>query len=231
MPDDAGIPDPTTGHITMPPLLNLSSQAIVPYGLYLLDDGVNQFIWVGRDTVPALLGDVFGVEDRTQLKQGKTSLPVIDNDFSERVRAVVEKSGDHKSKGVGSITQPSLYVIKEDGEPSLKLWAQTLLVEDRADQGESIVQWISKLREKVCSTKEICLGRMIANQLFLGCSIDASTILCQNVACNDWNWIGRCEQHGWANECKEHSRSRSFGQRRAHNRHIRIAPPKLPLLC
>lgn len=40
--------------------------------------------------------------------------------------------------------------MKEDGDPSLKLWAQTLLVEDRADQGESIVQWISKLREKVC---------------------------------------------------------------------------------
>lgn len=142
----------------------------------------------------------------------------------------MEKSRDHKSKGVGSITLPTLYIIKEDGDPSLKLWAQTLLVEDRADQGESIVQWISKLREKVRSTKEICFGKMIANQLFIGCSIDASTILCQNVACNDWNWIGRCEQHGWANEYKEHSRSRSFGQRRAHNRHIRIAPPTLPHL-
>jgi protein transport protein SEC24 len=45
-------------------------------------------------------------------------------------------------------------VVKEDGDPSLKLWAQTLLVEDRADQGESIVQWISKLREKVCPSPE-----------------------------------------------------------------------------
>jgi protein transport protein SEC24 len=114
------------------------------------------------------LADVFGVEDRTQLKQGKASLPVLDNEYSERVRAgksnrilssernmltwtVVEKSRDHKSKGVGSIVLPTLYIIKEDGDPSLKLWAQTLLVEDRADQGESIVQWISKLREKVCA--------------------------------------------------------------------------------
>lgn len=68
---------------------------------------------------------------------------------SQLTCAVVEKSRDHKSKGVGSITLPTLYIIKEDGDPSLKLWAQTLLVEDRADQGESIVQWISKLREKV----------------------------------------------------------------------------------
>lgn len=123
--------------------------------------------WIGRDAVPALLQDVFGVEDRTQLKQGKASLPILDNEYSERVRAgtwssrevyplecllkslVIEKSRDHKSKGVGSITLPTLYIVKEDGDPSLKLWAQTLLVEDRADQGESIVQWISKLREKV----------------------------------------------------------------------------------
>lgn len=63
---------------------------------------------------------------------------------------VIEKSRDHKAKGVGSIALPQLYLVKEDGDPSLKLWAQTLLVEDRADQGESIVQWITKLREKVC---------------------------------------------------------------------------------
>jgi protein transport protein SEC24 len=44
MPDDAGVPEPATGQITMPPALNLSSAAIVPYGLYLLDDGVNQFL-------------------------------------------------------------------------------------------------------------------------------------------------------------------------------------------
>lgn len=46
MPDDAGVPDPTTGQTTMPPAFNLSSAAIVPYGLYLLDDGVNQFLYV-----------------------------------------------------------------------------------------------------------------------------------------------------------------------------------------
>jgi protein transport protein SEC24 len=44
MPDDAGVPEPTSGQITMPPQLNLSSAALVPYGLYLLDDGVNQFL-------------------------------------------------------------------------------------------------------------------------------------------------------------------------------------------
>lgn len=149
MPDNAGVPDPQTGHITLPPPLNLSSERFVPYGLYLIDDGQTQFLWIGRDAVPQLLVDVFGVGDRTQLHVGKATLPELENDFNERVRAVVQKSRDYKSRGVGSIILPHLYIVREDGEPSLKLWAQTLLVEDRVDQGMSFQQWMGSLREKV----------------------------------------------------------------------------------
>ncbi|KAM0696749.1 hypothetical protein Q7P36_003998 [Cladosporium allicinum] len=151
MPDDAGLPDAQTGAIVMPPPLNLSSANLVPYGLYLIDDGQTQFMWLGRDAVPALIADVFGTEDKNMLKQGKTSIPVIDSEMNERVRAVVEKSRDHRGKGCGSIVVPPLYLIREDGEPSLRLWAQTLLIEDRADQGVSGAQFIGMLREKVIS--------------------------------------------------------------------------------
>ncbi|KAK3322103.1 hypothetical protein B0H66DRAFT_574479 [Apodospora peruviana] len=149
MPDNAGIPDPETSQIVLPPPLNLSSERFVPYGLYLIDDGQTQFLWVGRDAVPQLLLDVFGVADRTQLHVGKGTVPELDNDFNERVRAVISKSCDYKSRGVGSIIVPHLYIVREDGEPSLKLWAQTLLIEDRADQGLSYQQWMGSLREKV----------------------------------------------------------------------------------
>ncbi|TLD31113.1 hypothetical protein PspLS_02645 [Pyricularia sp. CBS 133598] len=149
MPDNAGIPDPETSQIVLPPPLNLSSERFQPFGLYLIDDGQTQFLWVGRDAVPQLLIDVFGVQDRTQLRVGKGSVPELDNDFNERVRAVISKSRDYKSRGVGSITVPHLYIVREDGEPALKLWAQTLLVEDRADQGMSYQQWMGTLREKI----------------------------------------------------------------------------------
>ncbi|KAH7029407.1 protein transport protein SEC24 [Microdochium trichocladiopsis] len=149
MPDNAGVPDPETSQIVLPPPVNLSSERFVSYGLYLIDDGQTQFLWVGRDAVPQLLEDVFGVADRTQIRVGKGTIPELDNDFNERVRAVIQKSKDHLSRGVGSIIVPHLYIIREDGEPSLKLWAQTLLVEDRADQGMSFGQWMGSLREKV----------------------------------------------------------------------------------
>ncbi|KAK6006619.1 hypothetical protein QM012_005627 [Aureobasidium pullulans] len=149
MPETAGLPDPTTGAIAMPPPLNLTSGNIVPFGLYLIDDGQTQFLWLGRDAVPALVMDVFGTDDKNALKQGKTSLPIIDSEMNERVRAVVEKSRDHRAKGCGSIVVPSLYLVREDGDPSLRLWAQSLLIEDRADMAVSSAQFIGMLREKV----------------------------------------------------------------------------------
>ncbi|XP_044715495.1 sec23/Sec24 trunk domain-containing protein [Hirsutella rhossiliensis] len=149
MPDNVGMPDGETGQIILPPAVNLTSERLVPYGLYLIDDGQTQFLWIGRDAVPQLIADVFGVEDRTQVHVGKGRVPELEGDFNERVRAVIQKSRDHRSLGVGSITVPHLYIVREDGEPSLKLWAQTLLVEDRADQGVSAAQWLGTLREKV----------------------------------------------------------------------------------
>lgn len=149
MPDSAGVADEQSGEFGLPPTINLTSQLLVPYGLYLIDDGQTQFLWVGREAVPQLIQDVFGVQDRTQLKPGKTSLPVLDNDFNERVRAIVEKSRDHRSRGVGSIIVPHLYVVREDGEPGMRLWAQSMLVEDKADQSASLQQWLGTVREKV----------------------------------------------------------------------------------
>jgi len=149
MPDNAGVPDPQTGEIVLPPATNLSSGRLASYGLYLIDDGQTQFLWVGHQAVPQLIEDVFGVPDKSQLRVGKSTLPEVDNEFNQRVRAVIEKSRDHRSKGVGSIIVPHLYVVREDGEPGLRLWAQTMLVEDRADQSVSLEQWMTTLREKV----------------------------------------------------------------------------------
>jgi protein transport protein SEC24 len=149
MPDTAGVPDPDTNAVVLPPAQNLSSERLMPYGLYLIDDGQTQFLWLGRDAVPALVADVFGVGDRTLVPQGKTTLPELDNDFNERVRAVLEKSRDHRAIGAGSIIVPPLYVVREDGDPALKLWAQTLLVEDRGDSGAALQQWLGLVREKV----------------------------------------------------------------------------------
>jgi protein transport protein SEC24 len=47
---------------------------------------------------------------------------------------------------------PHLYIVKEDGEPPLKLWALSMLVQDRSDGLPSYQQFISSLKDKVNTT-------------------------------------------------------------------------------
>jgi hypothetical protein len=45
---------------------------------------------------------------------------------------------------------PHLYIVKDDGEPPLRLWALSMLIQDRADVLPSYQQFLSSLKEKVC---------------------------------------------------------------------------------
>jgi len=59
---------------------------------------------------------------------------------------VLAKSRDTLS---GTLYYPHLYVVKEDGDPGLRIWAASALVEDRSDQNPSYLQFLQQLRDKV----------------------------------------------------------------------------------
>jgi protein transport protein SEC24 len=76
----------------------------------------------------------------------QTTLPLLDNDFSPRVNAVIAKS---REMLVGSLYFPHLYIVKDDGDPGLRIWAASSLIEDRSDQAPSYPQFLQQLRDKV----------------------------------------------------------------------------------
>ena len=51
--------------------LPLSSERLERHGLYLIEDGQNIFLWVGRDAVPQLVMDVFEIPSYSELQGGK----------------------------------------------------------------------------------------------------------------------------------------------------------------
>lgn len=55
----------------MPPALPLSSEYLERHGLFLIDDGLTIFLWVGRDAVPQLMLDVFDLPAYDALRGGK----------------------------------------------------------------------------------------------------------------------------------------------------------------
>ncbi|KAG8907637.1 COPII subunit [Tulasnella sp. 403] len=131
--------------VILPPPLPLTSERMDRYGLYLIEDGQTMFLWVGREAIPQLLMDVFSVEEYAHLRNGKTTLPLLENSFSQRVNAVVNKTREMRRGPYW----PHLYVIKEDGELPLRLWALSWLIHDRQDQMPSYPQYLTQLKEKV----------------------------------------------------------------------------------
>ncbi|CAB5132532.1 hypothetical protein RhiirA5_364598 [Rhizophagus irregularis] len=131
----------------MPESLNLSSEKLERHGAYLLEDGQNIFIWIGRQVSPQLCIDLLDVRSYEEIRAGKVSLPQLDNAFSQRVNAIIGKTREMRR----GVYYPHLYIVKEDGDPSLRLWFLSHIIEDRTDTVKSYHQWLAHLKDKVNS--------------------------------------------------------------------------------
>lgn len=89
--------------------------------------------------------DVFDLPNYEALRGGKYTLPHLDNPMNERVNAIVAKTRALRRGPYYS----HLYVVKEDGEPALRLWALSALIQDRLDVLPSYQQFIGSLKDKV----------------------------------------------------------------------------------
>lgn len=157
MSNEVGLPD-DFGSIMEPPIINSSLSSFKNYGLYLIDNGSELFLWVGGDAVPQLLLDVFGVLNIGNLILGKQELSIVENsDFNKRIRNVLAKlRGNYDT-----VTYQSLYIVRsqaDDEDPrntlgrdilSLRLWATSFLVEDKILKSESYREYVQKLKVKI----------------------------------------------------------------------------------
>ncbi|KAJ3107060.1 COPII subunit [Phlyctochytrium planicorne] len=138
--------EPTVGQldendkVIMPPLLNLSSEKLERNGLYLLDNSQEVFIWLGRAIAPELVQMIFDRPSYDAVPAGKVSLPTLKNEWSQRVQNVIGQI--RNTRLLTMTTLPNIYVIKEDGDPNLRMWFLTHLIEDRMESGHSYPQFL-----------------------------------------------------------------------------------------
>ncbi|GFG34509.1 hypothetical protein Cfor_07724 [Coptotermes formosanus] len=73
-----------------PPAIRCTSDKIRDDGVYLLENGIHLFLWIGLNVSMEWVQNVFGVHSAAQIDIDRTSLPQIDNPLSVRVRSVIE---------------------------------------------------------------------------------------------------------------------------------------------
>ncbi|RCI06490.1 COPII subunit [Rhizopus stolonifer] len=145
MPADAG--EFSENGIIFPPALNLTAENLEVHGCYLLENGQNIYLWVGRNVVPQLCVDLFDVKSYEGLKGGKITLPVLETPLNRKVNNLVGKVREMRRGNY----YPTLYLVKEDGDPYLRLWFLSHLIEDRTDSIMSYQQFLQHLKDRVSS--------------------------------------------------------------------------------
>ncbi|KAI8824176.1 uncharacterized protein EV422DRAFT_493298 [Fimicolochytrium jonesii] len=133
------------GKIVFPPLLNLSAEKLERHGLYLLENGLEMFLWVSRGTDPQLIQKLFDKPSYDAVGVGKTTLPILQNDFSTKINNIIGKVREVRLQMM--TTYPHLYVVKEDGDPYFRMQFLSQLIEDRIDASYSYPQFLNVLRE------------------------------------------------------------------------------------
>jgi len=113
--------------IKLPRLVNLSAGSLNSSGVFLLDNGLELLLWVGRGVDPRLVQSLFGVPTLDGIDGGvlRVERQPDDNDLKQRICNIVDAL---RANCKGTFQQ--IHVIKE-GDP-LETRFRWFLVEDRA---------------------------------------------------------------------------------------------------
>ncbi|KAI8324738.1 hypothetical protein GQ54DRAFT_295911 [Martensiomyces pterosporus] len=154
LPESAGYPDEQTGIVSLPPRLNLSAESLSPFGVYLLHDGCDSFLWFGREVNPAVCRALLNVQDVRTIPSGVISFPDLSNGDNKPAPGFeLNFQANNILRRLNALCHnlwnPVTYVCKEDGEPVLRMWMTQRLSEDMDTSAPSYQQFLGQLRDKV----------------------------------------------------------------------------------
>jgi len=117
--------------IRLPRPVGLSVDSLSSDGIYVLDNGVDVYVWVGRASDPGATVALFGVESLEHANMQQIQLITQGNDLATRLSNLIQAlHEDHELPGAPPIS-PKILIVREGdaGMESRFFWN---LVEDRA---------------------------------------------------------------------------------------------------
>uniref|UniRef100_A0A8C1VST8 SEC24 homolog C, COPII coat complex component n=1 Tax=Cyprinus carpio TaxID=7962 RepID=A0A8C1VST8_CYPCA len=128
--------------MALPMAVRDSEERLSRGGVYLLENGLNIFLWVGVNAQQELLQNIFGTPAFSQIDPNMTSLPALDNPFSKRLREIIESVRAQRSRYM------KLMVVKQ--EDKLELIFKHFLVEDKSNSGgASYVDFLCHMHKEI----------------------------------------------------------------------------------
>ncbi|XP_010732477.3 protein transport protein Sec24C isoform X2 [Larimichthys crocea] len=127
---------------SLPVAVRDSEERLSKGGVYILETGLHLFLWVGASVQQELLLNIFGTPSFSQIDASMTSLPVLDNPFSQRLREIIDSFRAQRSRYM------KLMVVKQ--EDRTELIFRHFLVEDKsASGGASYVDFLCHMHKEI----------------------------------------------------------------------------------
>ncbi|KAK2820575.1 hypothetical protein Q5P01_023534 [Channa striata] len=127
---------------SLPVAVRDSEERLSKGGVYLLETGLHLFLWVGASVQQELLLSMFGTPSFSAIDPSMTSLPVLDNPISQRLREIIDSFRAQRSRYM------KLMVVKQ--EDRAELIFKHFLVEDKsASGGASYVDFLCHMHKEI----------------------------------------------------------------------------------
>ncbi|KAM9232400.1 protein transport protein Sec24C isoform 2-T2 [Leptosomus discolor] len=127
---------------SLPAAIRNSEERLSKGDIYLLENGLNIFVWVGVNVQQGLIQNLFGVSSFSQISNALSTLPVLENPFSKKVRSVVDTLQVQRSRYM------KLIIVKQ--EDKLEMLFKHFLVEDKSlSGGASYVDFLCHMHKEI----------------------------------------------------------------------------------
>ncbi|NXG77330.1 SC24C protein, partial [Baryphthengus martii] len=126
----------------LPAAIRNSEERLSKGDIYLLENGLNIFVWVGVNVQQGLIQNLFGVSSFTQISKALSILPVLENPFSKKVRSIIDMLQVQRSRYM------KLIIVKQ--EDKLEILFKHFLVEDKSlNGGASYVDFLCHMHKEI----------------------------------------------------------------------------------
>lgn len=126
----------------IPAAIRCSSERLEDNGIYLLENGLSMFLWIGHGVKPEMIQDIFAVQSAAQVDIDKVQVLQLDNPVSRRLCDLISKLRERRSRYL------KLTIVRQ--RDKLEPWFNHFLVEDKGmGSGSSYVDFLCHIHKEI----------------------------------------------------------------------------------
>ncbi|RUS83129.1 hypothetical protein EGW08_009118 [Elysia chlorotica] len=126
----------------VPAAIRCSSERLEDNGIYLLENGLSMFLWIGHNVKPEMIQDIFAVQSAAQVDIDKVQVLQLDNPVSRRLCDLIAKLRERRSRYL------KLTIVRQ--RDKLEPWFNHFLVEDKGmGSGSSYVDFLCHIHKEI----------------------------------------------------------------------------------